>query len=208
MLSVCARLRLRGWNVEVRKLDRGHATGRLGRLVCEIGALVGGTTLDALHRTSLRERPALPSPGASEGAPPARRARRASRSLRAARSHRAPRAARRPFGGAPPPPSPAPRSGVGVFSRHAFRQKASAFGTRNPKAFENRRSVRGARHSPRRVRRSEARSASAPMGVPRGLNTLPPGAAVGDPVELKRAFQDQLRRELGARATRLSPSVE
>ena len=38
------------------------------------------------------------------------------------------------------------------------------------------------------------------MGVPRGLNTLPPGAAVGDPVELKRAFQDQLRRELGARA--------
>ena len=38
------------------------------------------------------------------------------------------------------------------------------------------------------------------MGVPRGLNTIPPGAAVGDPVELKRAFQDQLRRELGARA--------
>jgi len=38
------------------------------------------------------------------------------------------------------------------------------------------------------------------MGVPRGINTLPPGAAVGDPVELKRAFQDQLRRELGARA--------
>ena len=89
----------------------------------------------------------------------------------------------------------------GVFSRHAFRQ--FRFWNRNRRRVDEiriRRSVRGARHSPRRVRRSEARLACAPMGVPRGLNTLPPGAAVGDPVELKRAFQDQLRRELGARA--------
>jgi hypothetical protein len=103
-----ARVRDCAWGAETRRSDRGHATGsaRVGSRAEIPEASVGGTWFcDALHRMSLRALRALPSPGASESAPPARRARRASRSLRAARSHRAPRAARRPCGGAPPPPS-------------------------------------------------------------------------------------------------------
>ena len=65
------------------------------------------------------------------------------------------------------------------------------------------------RKSSERPRREALSQARPPVGSAKricadggaaGLNTLPPGAAVGDPVELKRAFQDQLRRELGARA--------